>query len=219
MFEDRSIRRKRRFVLVAVFLLLASAAFGVGYFLNAGSPEALEDPEDPSKVSLQIPDSLINPKAVKEPIEQVNADTGTEQEVSSQEEDILTPNTQMIYKTYFTSCGHTIEKSVQASADEVNMDEQQLKEKYAGWEISAFSPPIVELSRKVDTYCPNHYIIGEEGGYITIYVYDENGNKTVQERTDISVATLTPEDQQALAGGIIVDTADQKEQTLEGFSD
>jgi hypothetical protein len=99
------------------------------------------------------------------------------------------------------------------------MSDIQLKEKYPDWELSAFSPPIVEMSRKIDTYCPNHFIIGEEDGYITIYVYDDNGKKIVQEKTDITLATLTPEDQQALKGGIIVDTEDQKEQTLEGFSD
>lgn len=228
MFEDRSIRRKRRFLLAAVFLLLASAAFGVGYFLNAGDPEALLDPKDPSKVNLQIPDSLINPKAVNEPAEQASANSNTDintetngnnvQEVSGQE-DSLTHNTQLIYKSYFTSCGHTIEKSVQASSEEIDMDEKQLKEKYADWEISAFSPPVIEFSRRIETYCPNHYIIGMEDSYITIYVYDSNGKRTIQEKTDISVATLTPEDQQALEGGIIVDTEDQKEQTLEGFSD
>lgn len=229
MFEDRSIRRKRRFVLAVVFLLLASAAFGVGYFLNAGDPEALLDPKDPSKVNLQIPDSLINPKPVNEPVEQVNASSNTDintetsennvQEVSGQDEDNLTHNTQLIFKTHFTSCGHTIEKSVQASSEEADMDEKQLKEKFTDWEISAYSPPVIELSRRLDAYCPNHFIIGMEDGYIAIYVYDSNGNRTLQEKTDISVATLTPEDQQALEGGIIVDTDDQKEQTLEGFSD
>ena len=219
MFEDRSIRRKRRYLLAAVFLLLASAAFGVGYFFNTDDPEALDDPDDPSKVTLKIPDSLINPTAVKEPFEQVNADSTINQTVSVQEDDLLAPNTQMIFKTYFSSCGHTIEKSVQASKDEINMSDQQLKEKYINWEITAFSPPIVEMSRKIDTYCPSHFIIGADNGYIAIYVYDDNGQKIMQEKTDISLATLTPEDQQALFGGIVVDTADQKEQTLEGFSD
>ena len=98
------------------------------------------------------------------------------------------------------------------------MSEQLLKEKYMNWNITAFSPPIVELGRTIDTYCPKHYIIGVDNGYIAIFVYDENGQKLMQEKTDISIATLTPEDQQALNGGIVVDTEEQKEQTLEGFS-
>lgn len=218
MFEDRSVRRKRRYFLAVVFLLLASAAFGVGYFFNAESPEALDDPANQSKVSLKIPDNLINPTTNKEPYEQVNADSGTDEAINMPDKDLLTPNTQLIFKTYYNSCSHTAEKAVQAANDEVNMSEQQLKEKYENWEISAFSPPIVELSRAVNTYCPNHYIIGVDSGYIAIYVYDENGLKVMQEKTDISLATLTPEDQQALNGGIVVDTEDQKEQTIEGFS-
>jgi hypothetical protein len=100
----------------------------------------------------------------------------------------------------------------------MNMNEQQLKEKYRHWHLSGYSPPIIEFSRNIDAYCPNHYIIGVDGGYITIYVYDENGKKALYEKTDISSAPLTPKDQQALEGGIVVDTKEQMEQTLEGFS-
>lgn len=218
MFEDRSIRRKRRYLLAAVFILLTSAAFGIGYFFNVDDPEALEDTENPSEMNLQIPDSLINPTPRKNVYEEVNADSSLEQPVNMPGMNYVTPITQLIFKTYYKSCGHSKEKALQSASDEVNMNEQQLKEKYSGWDISGFSPPIVELGRTVDTYCPDHYIIGVDNGFIAIYVYDEEGQKVMQEKTDISANTLTPEDQQALAGGIVVDTEEQKEQTLEGFS-
>ncbi|MEA4845968.1 MAG: BofC C-terminal domain-containing protein [Clostridiaceae bacterium] len=216
MFEDRSIRRKRRYLLAAAIILLVSVAFGIGYFFNVDTPEALDGTKDPSAVNLQIPDSLINPTSSKKPYEEVNADSMIEQPTDI---DLPTPNTQLIFKTYYSSCGHTVEKVVQAGNDELNMNEQQLKEKYDRWGITGYSPPIVEFSRTIDTYCPNHYIIGLDNGYIAIYIYDEDGNKIMQEKTDIPSAPLTPEDQKALAGGIVVDTEEQKEQTLEGFSD
>ena len=218
MFEDRSIRRKRRYLLAAAFLLLISAAFAVGYFFNADIPEALDNPDNQPSANLQIPDSLINPTTVRKPYEEVNAESNTEETANISEIDFPTPNTQLIFKTYYSSCRHTIEKAVQAESDEINMNEQQLKEKYSHWHLSGYSPPVVEFSRNIDTYCPGHYIIGVDGGYIAIYVYDENGHKSLQEKTDISAAPLTPEDQQALEGGIVVDTEEQKEQTLEGFS-
>ena len=218
MFEDRSIRRKRRYLLAAVVLMLISAAFAVGYFLNYDTSEALENPDNQPSANLQIPDSLINPTTVKKPYEEVNAESNTEETANISEIDFPTPNTQLIFKTYYSSCRHTVEKAVQAGSDEMNMNEQQLKEKYNHWHLSGYSPPVIEFSRNIDTYCPSHYIIGVDGGYIAIYVYDENGQKTLQEKTDISAAPLTPEDQQALEGGIVVDTEEQKEQTLEGFS-
>lgn len=218
MFEDRSIRRKRRYLLVAVFLILIGAAFAVGYFFNVDTPEALDSPNNQPSVNLQIPDSLINPAAVQKPYEEVNADSNAEQAENMQEIDLPTPNTQLIFKTYYNSCRHTVEKAVQTTDDEINMNERQLKEKYSHWQLTGYSPPIIEFSRNIDSYCPSHYIIGVDGGYITIYIYDENGQKTLQEKTDISTAPLTPEDQQALEGGIVVDTEEQKEQTLEGFS-
>jgi hypothetical protein len=218
MFEDRSIRRKRRYLLAAVFILLTSAAFGVGYFFNVDDPEAIENTEDPSTMNLQIPESLINPTPRKNVYEEVNADSTLEQQVNMLGIDYVTPITQLIFKTYYKSCGHSKEKALQSASDEANMNEQQLKDKYSGWEILGFSPPIVEFGRTVDAYCPDHYIIGVDNGFIAIFVYDENGQKIMQEKTDISVNTLTPEDQQALTGGIVVDTEEQKEQTLEGFS-
>jgi len=218
MFEDRSIRRKRRYLLAAVFVLLTSFAFGVGYFFNVDDPEALEDTEDPSTMNLQIPDSLINPAPRKNVYEEVNADSSIDQQINMLGIDHIIPITQLIFKTYYKSCGHTKEKAVQSSSDEVNMNEQQLKEKYSGWIVSGFSPPIVEFSRTIEAYCPNHYIIGVDNGFIAIFVYNEDGQKIMQEKTDISVNTLTPGDQQALKGGIVVDTEEQMEQTLEGFS-
>lgn len=218
MFEDRSIRRKRRYLLIAVFLFLTGAAFAVGYFFNVDTPEALDSPNNKSSGSLQIPDSLINPTVVQKPYEEVNADSAAEQSAIMPEIDLPTPNTQLIFKTYYNSCRHTVEKAVQTKDAEINMNEQQLKEKYSHWHLSGYSPPIIEFSRNIDSYCPSHYIIGVDEGYITIYVYDENGQKILQEKTDISTAPLTPEDQQTLEGGIVVDTEEQKEQTLEGFS-
>ncbi len=217
MFEDRSIRRKRRYLLAAVFLLLASAAFGVGYYFNAEAPEALDDPAKPSKVSLQIPDSLINPTTGKAPDETLNADSAADAVSNMPDKGLLIPNTQLIFNTYFNTCRHTTVVTVPASNDEINMSEQQFKEKYTGWEVT-FSPPIVELNKSIDTYCPKHFIIGVDSGYITVFVYDENGQKKVWEKTDISVAVLTPQDQEKLQYGIVVDTEDQMNQTLEGFS-
>ncbi len=205
-------------VQYAAFLLLISAAFAVGYFFNSDIPEALENPDNQPSANLQIPDSLINPTTVRKPYEEVNAESNTEETANISEIDFPTPNTQLIFKTYYSSCKHTVEKAVQAESDEINMNEQQLKEKYNHWHLSGYSPPVIEFSRNIDTYCPGHYIIGVDGGYIAIYVYDENGHKSLQEKTDIPAAPLTPEDQQALAGGIVVDTEEQKEQTLEGFS-
>lgn len=217
MFEDRSIRRKRRYLLAAVFLLLVSAAFGVGYYFNAEAPEETGDSANPGKVNLQIPDSLINPTSGTNGLEPVNADSEADTAVNMPDKDLMTPNTQLIFKTYFNSCKHTIEKSVRASDDEVNMNEEQLKEKYAGWNIT-FSPPVVELNLAIDAYCPKHFIIGVDTGYITVFVYDETGQKKIWEKTDIAVSTLTPNDQEKLQYGIVVDTEDELDQTLEGFS-
>ncbi len=218
MFEDKSIRRKRRLLVAVVFLLLASAAFLIGYFFNTDVTDYSDSPQKPKSANLQIPDSLINPTADRKPYEEVHADSSSQIEPDMQESSLDIPNTQLIFRTYYNSCDHTSEKAVKTAEDEVDMDEGQLEAKYPGWDVTGFSPPVVELSRRINTYCPRHYIIGVADGFIAVYVYDENGQKVLQEKTDISVKTLTPEDQRALSSGIVTDTEEQKEQTIEGFS-
>ncbi|MGE5629684.1 MAG: BofC C-terminal domain-containing protein [Caulobacteraceae bacterium] len=219
MFEDKRTRRRRRLVVAVVFLVLAGAAFGIGYFLNINDGENVLLTEDNTKTNLKIPDSLINPSPQKTGLEQVNADSIIGLTANAPGIELTTPNTVKSFKTYFTICGHTLEKTAPVTADEVNLSELQLRAKYQDWEMTSFTPERAEFTRKIETLCPKHYIIGTDSGYISIFVYNENGEKVMKERTDIPVSTLTPEDQKSLDSGIIADTQDDLEQKLEGFSE
>ncbi len=218
MFEDKRKKRKRRYILLLLLFFFMVAAFGVGYYFNSGDPENILKPASDPNTQLKIPDSLINPPASKTASEEVD-DLQETQEISNiPVSDVVTPQTAFIFKTRFTLCGHVVEKSAAAEA-EINMTEAELQNRYHGWSITRFTPQLVQMEKNIATHCPRHYILGIDSGNIAIFQYNDEGRKVLLERTDISVSTLTPEDQKSLESGIIADTEDDLNLKLEGFSD
>lgn len=219
MFEDRRIRRKRRYIIAAVFLLFSGIAFGIGYYLNVDDSDNMLVPESQPKARLPIPDSLINPVTDNRPYGEVNEEDDVDTTVNYSGSGVVSEETVIGFKTCFTLCGHSVERTSAPSEDEIRMTELQIRAKYRDWELLDFSSAQVSFERKIETHCPKHFIIGVDNGYIAIFVYNENGEKVLKESTDIPVSTLMPEDQKSLESGIIADTKDDLEQKLEGFSE
>lgn len=63
----------------------------------------------------------------------------------------------------------------------------------------------------------NKYSIEAKDGFIHVYKYDKEGNKTELEKTEISVESLPKSVQEELASGILVDSEDDAYGRLENF--
>lgn len=201
MFEDkRKSRIKRVFLL---FSLLFLVAFIISYYINNGY-EIKED-ESLSKVNK----NLIIPNSVKNYEKPINEDEFLYK---------VKESTQFCYLTYFKMCGHKIEKSISAPDSYIGLSIEELKHRIEGWEVSEIKDDNIFMIKEIDTFCPNHFIIGVKDDNIAIYIYNENGEKILKEKTDININILTPEDQVFLTSGIVADTEDDMEQKLEGFS-
>lgn len=220
MFENRNRQRKKNIVIVFVALVLL-IAFGFGYYLNYGGEDNISKKANSNSDSTgyRIPDSIRNPSIADDIITNVDAQTPEEQNANAGLNNFITPNTKVIFKTYFTLCGHMLDKDPDSMDALINLTEGELKLKYADWKVNEFSQQQVILSREIQTYCPRHYIIGIKDGYIAIYVYDSDGKKVLYDETEISISTLTAEDQRNLKYGIIADSEDELQQKLEGFSE
>lgn len=226
MFENKRRQRSRNIVFLIVALVLLGA-FSFGYYLNYGGDKDISKNttynNDPS--GYRIPDSIKNPTPTVPGavIPQVEAQEPTNDttNVNASTDNFITPNTKVILKTYFTLCSHMLDAAPEDSKGLVNMTQEQLSSKYPDWTIKEFSPQQVILTREKQTYCPRHYIIGidDSGTYIAIYKYDAEGKKTLNEVTETTIATLTPEDQKSLQYGIVADSEDELQQKLEGFSE
>lgn len=62
------------------------------------------------------------------------------------------------------------------------------------------------------------YIVTELENLIVIYSIDENGTRTLKEKTDTSLDTLLPQDQEIIRNGIEAGDIEELDAIIEGFS-
>lgn len=122
----------------------------------------------------------------------------------SNEEEKTTPNTLIIYKTYYTKCKHYVQEYKDIDASLVNLSEDELKEKSREWNIEKFSEDEIEMSKEEELFCNQHYKLKLEDNVIVIYNVDENGVETEYEQTGITSEYLTEEDILKLKTGIYI---------------
>lgn len=138
-------------------------------------------------------------------------------ETSVDEKERTTPNTLIIYRTYYTKCKHYIQKYEDIDASLVNCTEDELKEKCRGWKIDKFSSKEVEMSKEEEKFCNEHYKLKLENNVIVIYNVDENGVETEYEQTGITTEYLTEEDILKLTTGIYVYGKENLTSTVEDY--
>ena len=124
-------------------------------------------------------------------------------EISSKEER-TTPNTLIIYKTYYTKCKHYIQEYETIDVSMVNLNKEEFLEKNKGWTIESFTSKEVIISKEEEKFCNQHYKIRIKDDIIVIYSVDENGREMEYEKTEITTEYLTPEDIEKLQSGIII---------------
>ena len=128
-----------------------------------------------------------------------------------------TPNTLIIYKTYYTKCKHYIKKYEMIDVSKVNLTEEEFKEKYKNWKLDKFSSEEIELSKEEEKFCGQHYKIKLEDDIIVIYRVDEDEKEIEYQRTDITTEYLTNEDILKLSTGIIVYGKENLTATIEDY--
>lgn len=136
---------------------------------------------------------------------------------TSVEEERTTPNTLIVYKTYYTKCKHYIQRYEDIDASLVNLTEKEFKEKNRKWSIEKFSGEEVELSKEEESFCNEHYKLKLENNVIVIYKIDEAGIETEYEQTGITTEYLTNEDILKLTTGIEVYGKENLSNTMEDY--
>lgn len=136
---------------------------------------------------------------------------------TSVEEEKTTPNTLIIYKTYYTKCKHYIKRYEDIDISLVNLSEKEFKEKTRGWDLEKFSSGEIELSKEEEAFCDEHYKLKLENNVIVIYKMDEAGIETEYEQTGITTEYLTNEDILKLTTGIEVYGKENLSNTMEDY--
>lgn len=135
---------------------------------------------------------------------------GTTKEKSS-------PNSDIIFETYYNKCGHTEIKKETISIQDVNKEEDYFIDKYAEWTLKSFTSDEVNLYKEVNDMCKKHYVIRENNGYIAIYTIDAEDVETLKEVTDTLVKYLPQDDMELLKKGIRANGDSELAQKLSDF--
>jgi len=112
------------------------------------------------------------------------------------------PNSSIIFETYYNKCGHTEVKKETISMQDVNKEEDYFVEQYPEWTLKNFKSDEITLYKEVNDMCKKHYVIREKDGYIAIYTVDGEDKETLKEVTDTLVKYLPQEDLELLKRGI-----------------
>ena len=213
-------RRRNGKIIVWCFVLLL-AGFVYGFFIN---DTPILDKPSPNDEEAKIPKVLVQeplPKDVENPItEPVQEDDYTEHVI--QNDNIVTNNTKIIFKTYYEKTRDTIIKERELPIMIVGKTLDELKDylvaNYGGWSIREINKDEVVLYQTTNQVSPNHYVIKNYNGYITIFQVDEEGNMKLINQTEIPMNSLSDVDRLKMEEGIIVKGIDGINQLLEDYS-
>lgn len=136
---------------------------------------------------------------------------------TSAEKEKTSPNCVITLKIYYNICGHLIEKKENIQEAEVNITEEELKEKFNDWEVQKFTSTEIVLYKEVNEFCNEHYLLKEQDEEIAIFKLDQNNDATFLEKTDISTEYLTEKDLENIKRGITVYTKKELNKTIEDF--
>jgi len=136
---------------------------------------------------------------------------------TNSKEEKTSPNCEIIIKVYYEICEHLIETRKNIEKAEVNLTEEELKQRFPDWEIQRFTPNEIILYKESNDFCNEHFLLKEQDGYITIYKLDKNNNADFFQTTEISTDYLAEEDLSKIKAGIKVYTQKELNKTLEDF--
>lgn len=136
---------------------------------------------------------------------------------TSSGEEKTTPNTLIIFESYYSKCGHSKTRSEKIANEYVNKTKEEMQKIYSDWEIKSFSSDRIELFKNENSLCGNHYIVKEENGYVTVYNINKDGQEVLSDKTDISTKYLPKDDNDLLKNGIKANSTSQLEQILADF--
>ncbi len=124
-------------------------------------------------------------------------------EETSTAENVITPNTKLIEKTYYNECEHLIETEREIDSTLINKNESELQIEYIGWEIQKFTQNEVVVYKEINDFCNEHYLLKDVDGEINVYKLDKY-NKEVEliQNTGIETRYLPETDLEELKEGI-----------------
>ena len=192
---------KNIFLTIIIIIAVVASGVAVGIYLY-NTNNTVKDNFNNESIEITTQENYIEEENI---IEILNKEEKT------------TPNTLLIFKTYYTDCKHYINEYKIIDGDLVNLTENEFLNLNKNWKIEDFSPEQIKLYKEVEGFCNEHYKLKLIDGKLIIYRIDEQGEETEYEVTDITEDYLTTEDILKLKEGIFVYGKENLSSTLEDY--
>ncbi len=191
----------KRSIIFILMLLIFLASVGIGYFyLNTR-----EDQKKESKVENNIIKNIVKNIVKNETISTEN------------QEEKVSPNAELLTITLYRKCGHEIIENKHVEKDMVNLNKNQIQEKFKGYVIETFSNDQISLYKEEEKVCNEHFLIGQENGFINIYKLNEDGEEELYESTNISIEYFPEDEKNKIIGKIEIIGKEELYEQLENF--
>lgn len=77
-------------------------------------------------------------------------------------EERVSPYAKMAIEKEFTKCGHTTVNVLDVPKEIINLTEEEIAERYSGWDVKEFSSDEFTLFRLIEANCEDHYVLKEK---------------------------------------------------------
>lgn len=133
------------------------------------------------------------------------------------DEEKISPNSGFALKKYYDECNHFDYEEAELPAELVNLNKQEVEEYYADWEVEEFSKGKLVLSKEINGYCDEHFLIRLEDDAVNVYQMGTLGELKEYKKTDIARDYLPEKDIEDLEEGITVFGEGKLSAVLEDF--
>jgi len=195
-----------RIIIILLTIVVIIAAMVTAVFIYM--------PEEENKAEVEIKDVAMGNATNEE--KNVTQNTTNMIETNANEERI-SPNAFITFKQIYKKCGHTTSEFVEVPQEFVNLNEDELKQKYTDWNIEKFTDTDIILNKEVEGSCNEHYIVRDVDGTVTVFHILEDGTEEEYMITDIATEYLTDTDKIEMEKGIKINGKQNLNQLIEDF--
>ncbi|WP_129722655.1 hypothetical protein [Xylanivirga thermophila] len=142
----------------------------------------------------------------------------TDSTASNQSPKTVSLNAKIHFKRLYNYCLHTTTQTVVAPKEIVGLTKEELAKNYSDWIVTDFSKNDITLEKEIDSYCPLHYMVRDEEGYVAIYKYnEENDQLDIIKQTNIKTEFLPDDTKMHILNGIGLESLEEVEAMLESL--
>lgn len=128
------------------------------------------------------------------------------------------PQSKLYFERFYTKCGDLLTEETHMAYTHAGKTREDMLLAYPTWKLTEFAKDKVVFRKDIDGYCPMHYIIKNNNGYLAVYrSLKETGELYIENELDIRFDWLDSRTQQEIRKGLVVDTAEEVEKLVENW--